>query len=241
MPQPHPRHQLLRDCQYIPQHVDLQLVKVLVHVRLQQRLELMHALLDLRPRFRVHRVALAVCVGDAVLCGGLGSEAERGWVSGEQAFFGGVDGAVYELVDRVDYVVEEGLWGFRGVRMGLRGEGCVPAACSGGARSAEMFPSASCSPSRPFEDGSGLDAMLRRKGGRFVLWELWETRCKQRLGAFAADVFGIAHHHAASPHRIIELSSCSGKRKRLRHVRAVMAVGCGTVTIWPILPKHQDL
>lgn len=63
MRQPHPRRQVVGDSQDVPQDPDLKLVKRLVDRRFQQRLKLMHAILELGCRFRVFDVAVAISVG----------------------------------------------------------------------------------------------------------------------------------------------------------------------------------
>jgi hypothetical protein len=50
--QSHPRQRVGRHGEHVAQHVDLKLVKVLVDVRLEQRLELVHAVLNLALRLR---------------------------------------------------------------------------------------------------------------------------------------------------------------------------------------------
>lgn len=103
----------------VPQQIDLQFVEVAVHTALQQRFQLMHAVFHLDLLLRKQRVAcLGVelglreqrrvwrCCGGG-LCGVTGfCEAERGGGRRGEAFFYCCDGAVDELVDRIDYVVD---------------------------------------------------------------------------------------------------------------------------------------
>lgn len=60
MRQPHPRRQIIRDRQDIPQRIDFKLVKRLINRRFEQRLELMYAVLELGCRFWVLDVAVAI-------------------------------------------------------------------------------------------------------------------------------------------------------------------------------------
>lgn len=110
MLQPHPSRQialfLVPDRQDIPQRVDLELVKVLVHDCVQQTLELDDARVD----FGLLEGEEGVGAG-FVGWVGVGGEAEtEGFGRGvAEAGFDGVDGAEDELVDRVYDVVQEGL------------------------------------------------------------------------------------------------------------------------------------
>lgn len=64
MPQPYPTNQILRHSQDISQHVDLELIKRLVDSGLEQRLQLVQAILDLKSRLRIFDVAVRVGVRD---------------------------------------------------------------------------------------------------------------------------------------------------------------------------------
>ena len=64
MRQPHPPHQIIRDLENIPQHVNLKLVKRPVDRGLQQRLELVQPILNLQPRLGVLDVSVLVGVRD---------------------------------------------------------------------------------------------------------------------------------------------------------------------------------
>ena len=121
MSQPHVRQQLVRHRQDVAQRVNLKLVEGLVDRGFQQRLQLMHAVLDLGPRgllvvLVLELVAVAVGVGDVVealgrggggLLGALsrGAEAEDGGRGGEESGLDGLEGLVDNRVDGVDYVV----------------------------------------------------------------------------------------------------------------------------------------
>lgn len=104
MRQPDPPRQLIRHRQNIPQRINLKLVKRLVHRRLQQGFQLVHAVLDLD-------------LGDLVLAAVRGGgevpvvEAEGRRRDGEETVFDGFDGAVDDSVDGVDDFVDEGLKG----------------------------------------------------------------------------------------------------------------------------------
>lgn len=103
--QAHIRRHILWHGKDVAQDVDFELVEVLVDGRLEERLELVHAVFYLCARVGVVRGAGAV-VG--VLAG---IEAERGGGGAVEALLNGFDGAVDYLVDGVDDVVEDGLWG----------------------------------------------------------------------------------------------------------------------------------
>ncbi len=63
MPQPHPPRQLLlpaRQAKHIPQRPNLQLVEILVHRILHQRLKFKHSLFNLQSRLFIRRVAIFV-------------------------------------------------------------------------------------------------------------------------------------------------------------------------------------
>ena len=60
MSQPHPRRQIIRNSQDIPQCIDLKLIKRLINRRFKQRLKLMHAVLELCCRFLVVAIAISV-------------------------------------------------------------------------------------------------------------------------------------------------------------------------------------
>lgn len=134
MAQPYPWCKLFRHGQDAPQHVDLQLVEVLIHGRLQERFELVDSIVDLCPRLRIYCVPVGVIVRRAVLGGGSVCEAERcGGGIGQPVFDSG-NGAVDELVDGVDDIVQQGLgcvsrWRWGWDRVGL------PEAYSGSALS----------------------------------------------------------------------------------------------------------
>ena len=72
MSQPHPRRQIIRNSQDIPQCIDLKLVKRFINRRFEQRLKLMHAILELCCRFLVLAVAISVryrCGSGVVVAG----------------------------------------------------------------------------------------------------------------------------------------------------------------------------
>lgn len=112
MPQSHPpRHLFLppRQTQHIPQRPNLQLIKVLIHRILHQRLQLQNALLNLEPGLVIHPVPLIV----GLCCPPfrsipVGETKERG-VGRGQAGFERVGAAVEDLVYGIDDVVDEGL------------------------------------------------------------------------------------------------------------------------------------
>ena len=60
MSQPHPRRQIIRNRQDIPQCIDLKLIERLINRRFEQRLKLMYAVLELCCRFLVLAVAIGV-------------------------------------------------------------------------------------------------------------------------------------------------------------------------------------
>ena len=62
MRQPHPRRQIIGNSQDIPQGIYLKLVERLIDRRFEQRLELMHPILELGCRFCVFDVAVAIGV-----------------------------------------------------------------------------------------------------------------------------------------------------------------------------------
>jgi hypothetical protein len=106
MRQPDRSQQLCRHGQDISQHVDLEFVKGLVDRRLQQRFQLVQAILDLESRFGILDVSVLVGVWDCV-CVVLEAE-PLGWRVQQTVFQAG-DGLVDEVVDRVDDVVDNGL------------------------------------------------------------------------------------------------------------------------------------
>ena len=75
MRQPHPPHQIVRNLENIPQHINLKLVKRPIDRGLKQRLQLMQPILNLQPRLGVLDVSVLVCIGDRV-CGGCVLETE---------------------------------------------------------------------------------------------------------------------------------------------------------------------
>jgi hypothetical protein len=113
MTQFYPIHQLLipsRQSKNIPQHPNLQLVKVLVHRILHERFKFQRAFLNLKPRLWVYILAIFVLIGFAVLCCVAVVEAKKRRVGGGEACFEGVGTAVEDFVDSVYYVVDERLW-----------------------------------------------------------------------------------------------------------------------------------
>ncbi len=112
MPQPHPPGQLIRHRQNIPQRINLKLVKRLIHRRLQQRLELMHAILNLGRRIGVLDIAVAVGIRDRKASWRFVRAEAEGWRrQGEETVLDGFDGVVDDGVDGVDDFVDEGLVG----------------------------------------------------------------------------------------------------------------------------------
>lgn len=110
MAQSDPTPQLFRHAQDTPQGKDLKLIKVLVDRGLQQRFQLMHAVLDLLPRFGILDVAVAIGVSNRQVGRGLvGRKGESRGRLGEEARLDGGDGAVDDGVDRVDDVVDQRL------------------------------------------------------------------------------------------------------------------------------------
>lgn len=108
MPQSYPPRQLLfpsRQTKHISQCPNLQLVKVLVHRILHQRLQLQHPLFNFQPRLFIDFVPLVVCPScPSFGCIAVCETKERG-VGGGEAGFEGVGATVEDFVYGVDDVV----------------------------------------------------------------------------------------------------------------------------------------
>lgn len=112
MAQSHPVRELLlapRQAQDIAQRPDLELVEVLVHGILHQRLELEHAFFNFERGVGVCLVAVGVDVWSALLGGIAVFKSEKMGRGAGNACFKGICAAVEDFVDCVDDVVDQGL------------------------------------------------------------------------------------------------------------------------------------
>lgn len=108
MLQPHPREQVLRHSEDIPQHVDLKFVKRLIHIGLEQRLQLVQPVLNLKLRLGVNHIAIFVGFGDRGTVAGM-RKAQAFWWGGKQARLQTRNRLVNQVIYRVDNVIYERL------------------------------------------------------------------------------------------------------------------------------------
>lgn len=104
MPQSHPPLQPIRHSQNIPEYVNLQPIKVIIYARLEQRLQLMHAVFDLCAGCRVEGVACFV----AIPCCRVGQRGGVGGVGGGAGGGGGGGRGVRGVVEGCGGEAEEG-------------------------------------------------------------------------------------------------------------------------------------
>jgi len=110
MLEPHPGEQVLGHGENIPQHVDLKLVKGLVDIGFQERLQLVQTILKLKLGFRVKNIAIFVSFGDGRTVAGVREAQALGRRCKETGLEAG-DCLVYQIIDRVDNIIYERLGG----------------------------------------------------------------------------------------------------------------------------------
>lgn len=108
MIQSQPIHQILRHGEDIPQHVNLEFIKGFIDRCLEQGLELMQAILNLKFGFWVLNIAICVCIGYCrrVL---ILAKSEAFRRCGQQAGLETRDSLVDEVIYRIDDVVDQRL------------------------------------------------------------------------------------------------------------------------------------